>query len=48
MHGQSNCRRSNWQSDMAPAPGYHGVGQFGWDVIDAKTSSHDTAVVQVK
>jgi len=30
-----------------PDPGYHGVDQFGWDVISDKTS-HDAVVVQVK
>ena len=32
----------------APAPGYHGVDQFDWDVIDANSLSHDTVVVEVK
>ncbi len=49
--GEPDCSGKTYQGLgvwYVPAPGYHGVDQFDWDVVDEKTSSHDTAVVQVR
>jgi hypothetical protein len=49
--GEPDCTGQTYQGLgvwYAPAPGYHGIDQFDWDVIDANSSSHDTVVVEVK
>jgi hypothetical protein len=32
----------------APAPGFRGVDQFDWTIVDASSTSHDSAIVEVK
>ncbi len=49
--GEPDCTGHTYQGVgvwYVPAPGYHGVDQFDWDVLDADRTAHDTVVVQVK
>jgi hypothetical protein len=49
--GAADCTGNTYQGLSIwylPSPGFRGIDQFDWDVTDSKTTSHDTAVVEVK
>jgi hypothetical protein len=49
--GEADCTGKTYMGLgvwYVPSPGFRGVDQFDWDVIDSSSTSHDTAIVEVR